>query len=128
MTALSSVRILAVDDDVDSLEMVAFVLRAQEAVVTLATSADEALEFFLQRPFDLLVSDIAMPGRDGIWLIRQIRSMPASYGGKVPAVALTAHASETTLEAVLSAGYQVRIAKPADPTALVAQLRALVDA
>ena len=127
MSVLDGVRILAVDDDPDSLDMVAFVLRGAGAVVTLASSADDALALFLRAPFDLLVSDIAMPERDGYWLIHQIRSMPASYGGNTPAAALTAHASEATQEAVLAAGYQIRIAKPADPEALIAQLRKLVD-
>ena len=127
MSALSGVRILAVDDDPDSLDMIAFALRGAGAAVTLAVNAHDALGLFLKSPFDILVSDIVMPERDGYWLIKQVRSMPASYGGSTPAVALTAHASEATQEAVLASGYQVRITKPADPTALIAQLRALLD-
>ena len=126
MNALAGVRILLVDDDKDSLEMVAFILRAEKAQVTLATSADEAMNVILSTTFDLLISDIAMPDRDGYWLIKQIRSMTASRGGTIPAVALTAHASKATQEAVLAAGYQLRIAKPADPDALLAHLQAVL--
>ena len=124
--ALSGVRILLVDDDKDSLEMVAFVLRSQGAEVTPTTNADDALQVFLGNAFDLLLSDIAMPEHDGLWLIRQIRSMPRSYGGNVVAVAITTHASKATEESVLSAGYQLRIAKPAEPVALVSQLQAVL--
>ena len=126
MSVLSSIRVLLVDDDTDSLEMVAFVLRAQGAAVTTATDAEQALELFLRTAFDLLLSDIAMPGHDGIWLIQQIRSLPPSPRRDIPAVAITAHASAATEETVLSAGYQLRIAKPADPSALVMQLQTVL--
>ena len=126
MNSLAGVRILLLDDDADNLEFVAFMLRSRGAAVTTAESADEAMMLFLRATFDLLVSDIEMPVRDGYWLIDRIRSMPAGSGGMIPAVALTAHASEATREAVLGAGFSLRIAKPADPEFLVAELRALL--
>lgn len=84
------------------------------------------MKAILSTTFDLLISDIAMPDRDGYWLIKQIRSLTASCGGTLPAVALTAHASKATQEAVLAAGYQLRIAKPADPAALVSNLQTVL--
>jgi CheY-like chemotaxis protein len=77
---------------------------------------------------DVLVSDIAMPDRDGYELIRLVRDLPASQGGRVPAIALTAYAREEDRFRALTAGFQAHLAKPvtpADLTAAVAQAAAM---
>ena len=63
----------------------------------------------------MLVSDIGMPGEDGYWLIREVRSR----GYSLPAVALTAYASEADRERALAAGFQAHISKPTEPAALI---------
>jgi CheY-like chemotaxis protein len=83
-----------------------------------AGSADEALEKFHHARPHVLVSDIAMAGRDGYDLIRAIREMPADRGGEVPAAALTAYAREEDRIRALNAGFQMHLAKPVEPAAL----------
>ncbi len=69
---------------------------------------------------DVLVSDVAMPGVDGYALMRTIRAMPSDKGGRTPALALTAYARDSDSEEAFAAGFQRHIAKPVDPSALVA--------
>ncbi|KAM3102712.1 PAS domain S-box protein [Phormidesmis sp. 146-12] len=118
---LSELHILVVDDDEDSREFVAFVLEQEGATVKMATGAIAALQLLDQDSFDLLVSDIGMPEVDGYALIQQIRRHP-KYG-EIPAIALTAYAGEANERQVLQAGFQQHLAKPIDPTELVARLR-----
>jgi len=122
---LAGVRIVVADDDVDSRDVIATTLERAGAQVALAASAREALELVLRTRPDVLVSDIGMPGEDGYALIRQVRSLPASSGGAVPAVALTAYARTDDEQRALTAGFHEHVAKPADPgtlTAVVARL------
>ncbi|MDQ3212864.1 MAG: response regulator, partial [Acidobacteriota bacterium] len=96
-----------------------------EAVVTTAASASEALEALRRAKPDVVISDIGMPGEDGYALIRMIRALPPDEGGDVPAVALTAYArSEDRTRALLS-GFQSHVAKPVEPTELVATVASL---
>ena len=76
---------------------------------------------------EVLISDIAMPGEDGYSLIRKVRLLPAGRGGTVPAVALTAHAKIEDRITILSAGFQMYLAKPADPNELVAVVGSLTN-
>lgn len=68
-----------------------------------------------------------MPEVDGYSLIQKLRSLSASQGGKIPAIALTAYAGEATQQQVLTAGFQLYLAKPADPSKLVTAIAALVQ-
>ena len=88
--SLQGVRVLAVDDDPDSRELVRRLLSEYEAEVTVAGSADEALKLFKLNKPDVLLSDIGMPEKDGYDLMRAIRALPEADGGSLPAVALTA--------------------------------------
>ncbi|BAY23536.1 multi-sensor hybrid histidine kinase [Calothrix sp. NIES-2100] len=123
---LEGVRVLVVDDDVDTREFLAFLLEQYGAIATIAASAHEALAAIAQIRLDVLLSDLGMPDVDGYSLIRTIRRLPAHQGGQIPAIALTAYAAETTQQQVFAAGFQMHIAKPADPSKLVAAIAALM--
>lgn len=123
--SLDGVRILVVDDEADAREFITRVLEQCKARVLAVASVGEALDaLHLRRP-DVLVSDIGMPGEDGYALIRQVRSLEAKHGGRVPAVALTACAVSEDWTRALSAGYQMHIPKPVDPAQLAAVVSSL---
>jgi CheY-like chemotaxis protein len=69
---------------------------------------------------DVLVSDIAMPGEDGLALIRRVRALPPEQGGQVAAVAVTAHGRAEDRDRALEAGFDLHLCKPVDPAALLA--------
>jgi signal transduction histidine kinase/CheY-like chemotaxis protein len=116
--ALNGVRVLVVDDERDSRELVAAALTMRGAEVASFGSAIEALEEIERQPFDVLVSDIGMPEMDGYWLINKVRQLPAERGGGIPAVALTAYAGIEDRKRALVAGYQLHIPKPVEPAEL----------
>jgi signal transduction histidine kinase/ActR/RegA family two-component response regulator len=122
---LSGVRVLVVDDQPDARELLALVLERAGAVVATADSPDDAVRLLKASPADVLVSDIGMPGEDGYEFVGRVRSLPASEGGRVPAVALTAYATEEDRRRALDAGFEEHIAKPVEPSALVAAVAAL---
>ena len=118
--SLAGVRVLAVDDEPDARHLVKRILEQCHAVVTTAASVSDALAALAAARFDVLVSDIGMPDRDGFDLIRQLRSLPADAGGKTPAVALTALARVEDRRRALLAGFQIHVPKPVDPAELLA--------
>jgi CheY-like chemotaxis protein len=67
----------------------------------------------------IILSDIGMPGEDGYELIRKVRSLPPTEGGRIPAVALTAFARSEDRQRALLAGYQLHVAKPVEPSELL---------
>ncbi len=117
---LVGVRVLVVDDDSDARQCMAATLARAGASVLQASSVAEALEQFARNRPDVLVSDIAMPGRDGFDLIRSIRELGPAGGGEVPAIALTAYARQDDRLRALSAGFHRHIAKPVEPAELAA--------
>ncbi len=116
---LSGIKVLAVDDDADALDLVVFLLEGCGASVTAVSNAADALAVLTQSVPDLLLSDIGMPDTDGYMLLRQIRALPPEQGGLVPAIALTAYAGEIDYQQALAAGFQRHICKPLDPDKLV---------
>src|SRR5687767_9154223 len=90
---LAGKRILIVDDEPDTLDVECFVLERHGAEVRCVRDAREALEVVPEFRPDLVISDIAMPGMDGIEFIRELRAMPSEAGGDVPALAVSAHVS-----------------------------------
>ena len=112
---LRDVRILVVDDEEDARALLETALAQYGAVVTTAASVREALEVLDEDAPDAVVSDIGMPNEDGYSLIRRLRARPASRGGDVPAIAVTAYASSGDQSAVEAAGYQAHVAKPFEP-------------
>ena len=115
---LKGVRVLVVDDDDDTMELFAAALAACGAVVATANRAAEALRRLSGRRVDVVVSDIAMPGGDGYWLIEQVRRLPDKQASQVPVVAVTAFDLEHTRARVLAAGFADHLQKPVDPEAL----------
>jgi len=109
-----------VDDSADTLELISFILEQCKAQVTTATSVGEALEAIAQLKPDVLISDIGMPDEDGYSLIRKLRTLEAQQGRQIPAVALTAFAREEERTRALCAGFHMHLAKPVEPTELVA--------
>lgn len=123
--SLDGLRVLVVDDEYDSRELVAAVLIMQGAEVVSVGSAVKALEEMERRRFDVLVSDIGMPEMDGYWLIDKVRRLPAEGGGKIPAVALTAYAGVEDRRRVMQAGYQLHLPKPVEPARLTSVVASL---
>jgi PAS domain S-box-containing protein len=123
---LTNVKVLVVDDDINSSEIVRRILVGREATVSLASSADEALAMMEQFEPDVLISDIGMPGKDGLTLIREIRLQENRMRSRrLPAVALTAFARPEDRIRVLQAGYNTHVAKPVDPRELIAVVGSL---
>jgi len=113
---LVGLKILIVDDEPDTTEMLAFVFNECGAIVQTARSVKEALEIFDNWSPELLVSDIGMPDEDGYHLIRTIRQDRHS---RIPAVALTALARIEDRIKALMAGYQMHVSKPVEPLELI---------
>jgi CheY-like chemotaxis protein len=123
---LDGLRILVVDDEPDTLEMLKFGLSQFGASVSAAGSAEEALAALAGGGCDVLISDIGMPSVDGYELIRRVRQLPAERGGRVPAVALTAYARiEDRLQALRS-GFQMHVPKPVELAELIMVTASLV--
>jgi signal transduction histidine kinase/ActR/RegA family two-component response regulator len=112
---LRSVRVLVVDDEEDARVLMHAALSHHGALVTTASSVAEALAILDDVMPDVIVSDIGMPNEDGYSLIRRLRARPASQGGSIPAVAVTAYASTGDRSATEAAGYQAHVAKPFEP-------------
>jgi PAS domain S-box-containing protein len=110
--SLCDLRVLVVDDEPDSRELVAAVLVTVGAEVVLVGSAKEALEQMEGQHFDLLISDIGMPQMNGYDLICRVRQLSEEHGGRTPAVALTAYAGIDDRKRALAAGYEMHIPKP----------------
>jgi PAS domain S-box-containing protein len=117
---LGGIRVLVVEDDVDTLEMLRAIFQNHGAEVVTASSADAALSAIERSVPDALVSDLAMPEQDGYELIERIRRRGAEWGGTIPAVALTAYARVEDRARALTSGFQVYLPKPVDPHELVA--------
>jgi signal transduction histidine kinase len=116
---LSGVRVLVVDDEHDTREMVSVMLAQFGAEVLTAGSAAEAFDALAGSPPDVLVSDIEMPGEDGYALIRRVRSLPPDGGGTTPSVALTAHTRVEDRERALAEGFQFHVNKPVGQDELI---------
>jgi CheY-like chemotaxis protein len=122
---LDGLRVLVVDDEHDTREMLRAGLGHCGAQVVTAGSAAEALEEIRRSPPHVLVSDIGMPGEDGYELVRKLRAMPAEGGGRVPAIALTAYARTEDRMQALRAGYQMHVPKPVELVELAAVVASL---
>ncbi|MDB5294817.1 MAG: cph [Phycisphaerales bacterium] len=124
---LAGTRVLVVDDEPDARELVRRLLTECRVAVTAVGSAADAMAAFRAGPaFDVIVSDIGMPGEDGYALIAQVRRLEEELGRRrTPAVALTAYARPDDRRRIMLAGYQVHVPKPveaAELTAVVANL------
>jgi CheY-like chemotaxis protein len=124
--SLDGLRVLLVDDEADARDVLSAVLEKCGAEVDAVASAADALEAFGRGGFDLVISDIGMPGEDGYTLIGRIRELERRAGAaQTPAVALTAYAREEDRVRAFRAGFQMHLVKPVEPgelTAVVASL------
>jgi len=116
---LGGLRILVVDDELDSRELITAILTRCGSEVRCSESAAQAIQAVRDWKPHLLVSDIGMPKEDGYSLIQKLRKMKSQWAREIPAVALTAYATVEDRARALDAGFQVHVAKPIDPEALV---------
>jgi PAS domain S-box-containing protein len=135
---LDGLFILVIEDDDDSRSLVGTMLEGHGAEVLYTSSAPEALNLLQKlssaaqngesidhlpnRLPDLLISDIGMPDEDGYELLLKIRTLSPDKGGQIPAIALTGYATRQDREHALAAGYQLHLAKPIEPTDLLAAI------
>ncbi|HZS04030.1 MAG TPA: ATP-binding protein [Blastocatellia bacterium] len=124
--SLCGARVVVVDDEADTRDILVTMLTRCGAEVTACASAAEALEVLRECRPDVLISDIGMPGEDGYDLIRKVRALGPEHGGGIPALALTAYARGVDRARAISAGFQVHLAKPVDPSDLSAVVAGLV--
>ncbi|MEP0910682.1 response regulator [Leptolyngbya sp. GB1-A1] len=124
---LDGLRVLFVDDEKDSRELVTFLLEQYGANVTQVASANEALSQLQQAKFDLLLSDIGMPDMNGYTLLRQIRERSPDQNGSILAIAITAYAGEIDQQEAFAAGFQQHITKPIEPEILLQTIWTLVQ-
>jgi len=125
--SLGGVRVLVVEDELDTLELFEGILATSGADVRRAASAAEALAILATWRADVIVSDIEMPHEDGHAFIRRVRAQPPEQGGATPAVAVTAHGSFDDRVRALAAGFQTHLPKPVEPAELVATVASLVQ-
>lgn len=123
--SLKDLRILAVDDDADTLSIVKHVLQTYHADVTAASNVQDALAFLRERKYDVLLSDIGMPGEDGFSLITKLRNSDG-INRNIPASSVTAFARSQDRERALLSGFDAHLVKPIEPGELVAMVIALV--
>jgi PAS domain S-box-containing protein len=117
---LGGLRVLVVDDEAETLEVLRFILEGCGAQVKTASSAAAAMEAIAEEVFDVLISDIGMPEEDGYTLIAKVRALDKERGGSIPAAALTAYAGEEDRIRALRSGFQIHVPKPISPNELVA--------
>ena len=123
---LKGVTVLVVEDDLDSLDMLEAFLKYFGANVLRATTGFEALRRFREQIPDVIISDLSMPGMNGLEMIGEIRSLPAERGGTVPAIALTASTDEHTRQITLQSGFQLHAGKPVRPDELAREAARLI--
>lgn len=122
---LDQLRVLIVDDESDTRDLLRAILERCGSEVMVAASANEAFERFTQWHPDVLISDVGMPQKDGYSLIREVRAWEQQQGGRVPAIALTAYARLEDRVNALQAGFQVHVSKPIEPIELNAVVASL---
>jgi len=115
---LTGIRVLVVEDDPDTLSMLELILDKFGAVIMAATSTTEALDILDRWTPDVLISDLAMPDRDGYELIAQLRTREKKQGGRISAVAFSAYARAEDHKRSLDAGFDMHIPKPINPAEL----------
>ena len=116
---LNGIKVLFVDDEPDTREMVKRLLEAYGVAVATAASAAEGFALLQEFRPDVLVGDIGMPGENGYEMIRKIRELPPEAGGQTPAIALTAYSRMEDRTRAILAGYQYHLAKPVEAAELV---------
>jgi CheY-like chemotaxis protein len=112
---LNGVSVLIIDDEQDTRDLLAFLLELSGAHVVAVESADAGLAAITKLRPDVIISDIVMPGSDGRTFIRKLRQLPEPP----PAIALTAYGNPDDPDEMLREGFQLSLAKPIEPTAII---------
>lgn len=120
---LAGIKVLVVDDDHDSLDVVQRILSSREAEVQTVSSVDQALAKYGSFRPDVILSDIGMPTHDGYDMIHRLRTLPG--GRSTPAAAMTALVRPEDRMRALKAGFQTHVSKPVSPAELVAVVHSL---
>jgi CheY-like chemotaxis protein/two-component sensor histidine kinase len=121
-------RVLVVDDDRESCEVILEALRGNGASVLATMSANEAIEALRDFQPHVVFSDIAMPGRDGYAVLAGVRAIELELGRRVPVAAITAYARTEDRERAIAAGFDEYLVKPVEPTVLASVVATLVVA
>ena len=124
---LKGIRVLLVEDDGDSRDMLRTILSHHGARVETAETAGQAMQELIKKRPEILISDVGLPVEDGYDLIRKVRSLPAKDGGAIPAIALTGYVSQQDRLAAIDAGFQEHFSKPVDLEALIDQIARLTS-
>jgi signal transduction histidine kinase/CheY-like chemotaxis protein len=126
---LESISVLVVDDDAETREALRSLLSIVGATVKTAENVDGAIAILAESYPDILVSDLGMPGRDGYWLIKEIRSREKGRATSehLPAIALTAYGRVEDRVEVFASGFDSHVTKPVDPAELAAIIKRLVE-
>ena len=119
-------RILVVDDDNDTREMLRFILEQEGGQVTAVGSVAEALETYKRSRPQVIVADIGMPEHDGYALIAMIRDYDKELGQTTPVIALTAYTSPADEKTALAAGFQRYMSKPFEPAEVIEEIRSVL--
>ncbi|HEX8197202.1 MAG TPA: PAS domain S-box protein [Pyrinomonadaceae bacterium] len=119
---VKGLRILIVDDETDTLDLLVAVLSQKGVEVKAETRVRDALETIEEWKPDIIVSDIAMPEEDGYSLIKKLRDLPPEQGGAIPAIALTAYVGVKERARVLESGFQMYVPKPVEPSELLSAI------
>ena len=119
---LEGTRVVVVDDDPETREVLRAILEDAGASVAAIGSAAETRAFLAHAEADLLIADIGMPKEDGYSLIRSVRALESPETAHMPAIALTAHARPEDVERALASGFQIHLAKPIDSSRLLSAI------
>ena len=127
---LESISVLVVDDDAETRDALRSLLTSVGASVKTADSVEGAIAVLAESHPDVLVSDLGMPGRDGYWLIKEIRAREkvSAASEHLPAIALTAYGRVEDRVEVFASGFDSHVMKPVDPAELAAIIKRLVEA
>lgn len=127
LRTLEGLRVLVVEDDDDTRDVLSLGLSLYGAdVVAVSSAADAILELEKRIP-DVILSDIGLPDEDGFALIRRVRRLSPARGGRVPAVAVTAYTLSDDAEEATRAGFQRHFRKPVETRALFGAVAALAE-
>jgi signal transduction histidine kinase/CheY-like chemotaxis protein len=124
---LAGVKILVVDDDHDTLQVISVMLEERKADVQLAPSVGEALELLQWYQPDVVVSDLGMPVQDGYALIEKLRAIDARENKRTPAIALTSYVRVADRTRALAAGFNLFVPKPVEPAELITAVAHLAE-
>jgi PAS domain S-box-containing protein len=120
---LEGIHVLIVEDELDSRELVTMILEKHGANVTAVESVRLARDVLARKRFDVILSDVGMPGEDGYSFVKSLRGQPRDRGGEIPVIALTAYAGAQERQRALDAGFVNHISKPVHPDEIASVVR-----